>query len=41
MGHVVSCLDASHGCGMGKQVGKVEKTGSMPLSRQFCLSFPC
>lgn len=25
--HVVSSLDASHGCGMGEQGGKVKKTG--------------
>lgn len=38
---VVSSMDASHGCGMGEQGGKVEKTPSLPWSYQSCLSFPC
>ena len=38
MGRVVSCLDALHGCGMGKKVGRVEESGNVPFSCHSCLT---
>lgn len=35
MGRAGSCRDDSHGCGLGKQVGRVEKPGGVPFSHHF------